>query len=64
MLTKVLWVTQVKKKKWKDKLLSRALNLGPVTGSPVHQASLSPHSSLCAASTSVLALILHHPHPL
>ena len=31
-------VTQVKKKEWKGKLLSQASNLGPVTGSPVHQA--------------------------
>ena len=34
----VFSVTQVKKKEWKDKLPFQASNLGPVTGSPVHQA--------------------------
>jgi len=52
-------VTQVKKKEWKDTLMSRALNLGPVTGSPVHQVDtqdkrLSPYSS----SVSVLSLFV------
>ena len=47
LINKVLKVTQVKKEEWKDNLLFQALNLGPVTGSPLYQAiykSLSPHS--------------------